>query len=134
LIARRQRAVSTAEQIAQEAQNKPGQFDAATIDALKQKAFELAISSNAAPRDVKALFSLVLKSRDQALSEKQLALDQDRFQVQVCEKFLAWFSDAKAREIAESTAGNSEKIAALRKVYFADVDEMEKSGEVNLPQ
>lgn len=134
LIARRKRAVTTADEIAQEAQTKPGQFDAATIDALKQKAFELSISPGADPGDVKSLFMLVLKARDQELSEKQLKLDHDKFEVEVCEKILVAVNDARIREIADSAAGNSEKIAAIRKVYFADVDAMEKSGEVQLPQ
>jgi hypothetical protein len=134
LIARRKRAVSTADQIAEQASKTPGRFDAATIDALKQKAFELSINPRSAPGEVKALFMLVLKARDQEISERQLALDHDRFEVQVCEKFLAWFSDSKAREIAESQVGNGEKIAALRKAYFADVDELEKSGKVALPK
>ena len=33
----------------------------------------------------------------------------------------------------EQTAPQSEKIAALRQTYFADVDALEKSGEVKLP-
>ena len=134
LIARRKRAVSTADEIADQAVKMPGRFDSATIDALKQKAFELSINPGADPRDVKALFMLVLKARDQEIDRAQLALDRDRFEVLLCEKFLAWFKDGKAREIAESQASNGEKIKALRKAFLADVDELEKSGKVVLPQ
>jgi len=74
LIARRQRAVTTADEIAKEAQTKPGQFDAATIDALKQKAFELSVNPGADPRDVKSLFMLVLRARDQDLQEKDVEI------------------------------------------------------------
>jgi hypothetical protein len=78
LIARRHLALTTADEIAADAARTPGQFDAATIDALKQKAFELSISPVANPKDVKSLFSLVLKSRDQDLKQSQIALAERR--------------------------------------------------------
>lgn len=65
LLRHRHQAVTTSEEIATEAKARPGQFDAATIDALKQKSFELSINPGANPKDVQALFSLVLKARDQ---------------------------------------------------------------------
>jgi hypothetical protein len=74
LLRRRSMAVETSEEIAQAAAAHPGQFDAATIDALKQKAFELSTSPQADPRDVKSLFMLVLKSRDQDLNERKITL------------------------------------------------------------
>jgi hypothetical protein len=73
LITRRTRAVETAKEIAAEAGKNPGRFDEATIDALKQQAFELAISPGADPRSVKNLFSLVLKARDQDIAERELS-------------------------------------------------------------
>jgi len=72
LIARRRRAVTTADQIAEDAQTTPGKFDAATLDALKQRALEMSISPGVDPRDVKQIFSLVLKARDQDIAERQL--------------------------------------------------------------
>ena len=68
-----------------------------------------------------------------AHKERELRLAEDKFQIEVCEHFLAWFKDAKAREIAESTSSNAEKIAALRQAYFKDVDELQASGKVVLP-
>lgn len=85
LIRRRQRAVSTADEIAGEAAKSPGKFDSATIDALKQKAFELAINPGADPRDVKALFMLVLKSRDQELTERTLEFEREQWGLK-CQK------------------------------------------------
>jgi hypothetical protein len=78
LIARRRRAASTADEIAIEAEKRPGSFDKATIDALRQKAFELSINPNANPKDVKALFMLVLKSKDQELKGEQIQLEARR--------------------------------------------------------
>lgn len=72
LLAQRARAVGVAEEIAQDATKTPGRFDAATIDALKQRAFEMAIQPMADPRDVRSIFSLVLKARDQDLAKAKL--------------------------------------------------------------
>ncbi|HEX7861050.1 MAG TPA: hypothetical protein VF773_12025, partial [Verrucomicrobiae bacterium] len=58
-LARRARAVGMAKEIGDDARKRPGQFDAATIDALEQKALEVAISPHADPRDVKAIYTLV---------------------------------------------------------------------------
>ena len=74
------------------------------------------------------------KDRDLNLKRDQLVLAQERLQIETCEKFLAWYKDSRAREIAESVASNTEKIAALRQAFFSDVDEMERSGQVQLPQ
>jgi hypothetical protein len=71
LLARRKRAVTLADEVAQDAAACPGRFDDATIDALKQKAFELAVNPQADPRDVKGLFMLILKSRDQELEQEK---------------------------------------------------------------
>lgn len=78
LLRRRAQAVTTAEAVADAAASNPGRFDAATIDALRQKAFELAISPIAKPDDVRALFSLVLKAADQGLKERQVSVSERR--------------------------------------------------------
>jgi len=120
LLARRQRAVSTAEEIAGEAAKHPGKFDQATIDAIKQKAFELSISPQSSSKDVKALFSLVLKSRDQELSEKQLLLDLDKFQFDAAKAALAALPDLK--QIAgDKGMDDAARLQAVRKRLFGDV-------------
>lgn len=81
LLARRKRAVTTADDIAEEARNQPGKFDEATIDALKQKAFELSINPGADPRDVKNLFMLVLRARDQDLQERDVQIRLRRLEM-----------------------------------------------------
>jgi len=60
-------------------------------------------------------------------------LIRDKFETETCKKFLLWFRQEKAREIADSGLSNADKIAALRAEYFRDVDTMEASGEVKLP-
>lgn len=71
--------------------------------------------------------------QDSKLKLGALQLGREKFQRETCELFLKWFADKTAKEIAEANIPNSEKIAALRKTFFADVDDLEKSGEVQLP-
>ena len=121
LLARRRKAVSVADEVAEAAAAEPGKFDAATIDALKQKAFELAINPNADPRDVKGLFMLVLKARDQSISEREIELAEKRFQRDTCELFLKWYADKRAKEIANAKGiGTNEKVDRLGKLIFGE--------------
>lgn len=76
---------------------------------------------------------LQLATKAEHRAGEELKLTREKWEVEVCEKFLSWFQDSKAREIAESQCSNSEKIAALRQAYYADVDALEKSGQVHLP-
>lgn len=68
------------------------------------------------------------------IETEKLKLNQAKFEVQTCERFLTWFKDERAREIAGSGMSNAEKIAALRAEFFRDVDALEASGEVELPE
>lgn len=140
LLRRRTSAVSMANEVAAAAAQSPGQFDAATIDAIRQRAFELAISPHSAAKDVKALFVLLQKGRDQDLKAEQLQLqreqrdrdlqiktqqldlDRERFERETCETFLKWRKSERAIEIADGKATNAEKIEALRQIMFQDLD------------
>jgi len=86
---------------------------------------------------------LAIKQQDSALyqglralrlKEKQLLLDRQKFAAASCALFVKWSADEKAREIAGSDMSNTQKIAALRQTYFKDVDELERSGAVKLPE
>jgi hypothetical protein len=81
MLARRSRAVGLANDLGAEAEARPGQFDRATVDAIKQKAFELAVSPQASPGDVKALFSLVLEAKDQELKAKDIDIKLRRLEL-----------------------------------------------------
>jgi len=122
LIARRQRAVSTANEIAKEAESTPGQFDAATINSLKQKAFELSINPGADPRDVKSLFMLVLKARDQELSEQQLKLDREKFEFDAASAALKKLPELKAIA-GNKSLSEGDKLTQIRLKLFGDVPE-----------
>jgi hypothetical protein len=83
--------------------------------------------------DLRKRIELDLKQQAEARANATLKLAEEKHAVATCEKFLAWFQDAKAREIAESNATNAEKIAALRKTFLSDVEAFEKSGSLVLP-
>lgn len=113
LLAKRQRLGTTADARAEQARLEPGKFDAATLDALKQKAYELAESPNAEPKEIKAVMGLLLKAQE-------LALDRDRFKRETCELFIKWCADQEAKTIATSTASNADKIEQLGKKMFGE--------------
>lgn len=66
-------------------------------------------------------------------SEKQ-KLDREKFEVEVAGRLLDQALREKLAHIAESNLPRAEKIAAARQLAFADIDALEKSGEVVLPQ
>lgn len=122
LLVRRRRAVETADAIGEAAAQNPGKMDQATVDALKQRAFELSINPQVNPKDVKAIFALVLKARDQELSEQQLALDRDRFQFDAAKACLKKLPELKA--IASDTGMDEDaKLKAVREKLFGEIPE-----------
>lgn len=121
LLARRARAVQTSEEVAAEALKNPGQFDEATIDSLKRRAFELSIAPDANPKDVKAIFALVLKARDQELDAREQQLNEKRFKRETAELFLQWSANEKAKSIVDSDASNDTKTQQLIKLMFGEV-------------
>ena len=122
LIVRRKRAVSTADEIADEAAATPGRFDAATIDALKQKAFELSINPGADPKEIKSLFMLVLKSRDQDLDERQLKLDREKFEFDAAKAALKKLPELKAIA-GNKTLDENAKLTQIRMKLFGEIPE-----------
>lgn len=57
-----------------------------------------------------------------SLARRKLRLEAEKVQVWTAEKFLEWFKDQRAIQIAEGKGSNSEKIAELRRIMFADLD------------
>lgn len=81
LIRRRRLAVTVSSEIAAEVKRQPGAFDPATIDALQQKAFELASAPQVDPSDVKSIFALVLKARDQDMKQQEIGISMRRLEL-----------------------------------------------------
>jgi len=123
LLQRRTSAVKTADAIAEQMAEDPGQLEQATIDALSQAAFNMAIRPGADPRDVKALFSLVLKAKDQKLSDRQLTLEREKFEFDAAEKALAAFPQLSRTPGVAGLSAN-DQIQAIRARMFANPPEV----------
>ncbi|MEO7933218.1 MAG: hypothetical protein ABIT76_08685 [Chthoniobacterales bacterium] len=77
---------------------------------------------------------LELRKMAEARMQGTAALAREKFEIEACEKILAAVNDAKVRSIAESNVPKAEKIAQLRQEYFADIDALQASGEIELPK
>lgn len=106
----------TAETIEQEIARQNPNISKAQIDEIGQRTFKLLCLRR---QDVKGWVDLQKAEKDKASHE----LARERFEVATCEKFLKWFEDQAAREIATGTLGNTEKIAQLRALMFRDLAE-----------
>ena len=107
LLRRRVRAVETADAIASESVKSPGRLDKATLDALKQLAFNEAIKPGADPKAVKAIFGLILKSRDQ---------DLDNRKIELLERKAAQAEQAEGT-LKDSNLSDEEKAARMRQIF-----------------
>lgn len=111
LLRKRSVARETADEMAEEAAARPARFDAATIEAIRQKAFEISLNPLSNPDDVKALFSLVLKKEDQDLKREQVDVAKRR--VAVLER-----REEKAKEVLKNTAMTpEERDAHMRRIF-----------------
>jgi len=59
--------------------------------------------------------------------------EREGFELGSCGVLREWLREGKAGEIAEKPMSNAEKIALLRQVVFGEIDELERSGEIVLP-
>lgn len=82
-LARRARAVKLADVVADDAAKNPGQFDQATLELIKQKAFDVAANPNAPTDAIKDLLGLCLKARDQDIAERKAAVDEQKLQLEL---------------------------------------------------
>lgn len=68
------------------------------------------------------------------IAEAKLALDREKMEIATAEKLLDESIRAQALAIETANTPRAEKIAKLRQLYFADVDQLQASGEVVLPK
>jgi hypothetical protein len=83
VLRRRANSAKTAAEIAKEAGKTKAEFEAATIDQLQQRAFELMLLPKANPREVALLLSLALKVRDQDRTDQALAQANKKLQFEM---------------------------------------------------
>jgi tRNA A37 N6-isopentenylltransferase MiaA len=73
-----------------------------------------------------------LQKAEKATGDLKLA--RERFEVEVAEKLLDEVTRRRVDEIAENKSlSEVDRINAIRKVYFADVDALQASGAVQIP-
>jgi len=106
LIQNRARAVGVAQEVGEEVRKTPGQFSEVTIDALEQKAFELANNPMVDHKAIKSVFTLLLQARDQSLKQKDIDLKLRRLQL-LEESALA--AKEKLNQLARKGAGLSKE-------------------------
>ncbi|HWD21059.1 MAG TPA: hypothetical protein VHB20_17460 [Verrucomicrobiae bacterium] len=74
-----------AEEFARRAEERPGLFEKATLEALQQKVFEIILSRGANAKDIDVLFSLLLKAKDQEqkheLAQQELELERQKLEL-----------------------------------------------------
>ena len=86
-------------------------FEEATVDQLKQRAFEMMLKPQTDSKEVKALLALTLKVRDQDLDKGRLALDQQKF-----DALLAREAEAKAA-VTDVELTPEEKEARVKEIF-----------------
>ena len=74
-----------------------------------------------------------LRRQAEERHREEFGFEREKWVQESCDKILQAAGDAQTRAIAEMAVPNEEKIRLLRKHWFADVDELEKSGGVKLP-
>ena len=77
---------------------------------------------------------LALRRQAEARQQEMLKLEQNKYRDLVAEKMLDQALREQAERIANSDMSNADKIAAMRKAAFADVDALEATGEIVLPK
>src|SRR5690606_12959227 len=75
---RRAEAKLAADSVVDDARKSPTPWDEATIELLRQQAYSLAQNPNVEPKEVKAVFGLVLKARDQDLDREKIELAKQK--------------------------------------------------------
>lgn len=68
------------------------------------------------------------------LQREQLHLDREKFELLAAEKMLDKALRQKADEINASGLSQADKIAAMRKVAFKDVETLQASGKLKIPK
>jgi hypothetical protein len=117
LICRRSQQRVAAEVRAGEAEKNPAKFAEATLDALQERAMQLANSPQSDPKEVKAIYALILKARDQELTTQQMQLDREKFEFDAAEACLKKLPELKS--IASNPKLDQQsKIQAIRQKLF----------------
>ncbi len=127
---------NTSNQVQQQFRRNPADMYQVLLDMVGQIAFEKAMESGE-KLDAETIFNfakLVIQGKKEARADARLKLDQEKFEIEASKKLLDQVLRKRAEEIATSNLSNEDKIAAMRKAAFSDVDELQKSGTIQLPE
>jgi hypothetical protein len=121
-LERRRGAARLSSSIRKEAQKSPEAFDTSTVDLLEQLSFDLANKAGTVPaklqpqyvKDVKTLFTLVLKSKSQDSKNKALELDREKFRAAIMKKI-----DLGLEELYAQIKDNPAALEAFNKMKAA---------------
>ena len=131
-------AASRADQVAELLQKRNPNMKPEHVRDLAQSIFTLEAMEAGDAETFVTLEHLKLKQESAkfkgSLDLAKYKLDREKFEVESCKRFLSWFKDERAREIADSGLSNADKISRLRETYFADVDKLEAEGGIQLPE
>lgn len=120
LLDRRRRAAGTANTMAEDAKQRPGEFTPAILDTLNSLVLTLSNSTNPDPEAIRDLYTLVLKAQKQQLSADQLKLLREKFEFDAAKAALAHLADL--REIQrDGKLDDDAKLLAVRKRLFGEV-------------
>lgn len=76
---------------------------------------------------------LKLREKAEARLQEGQNLQREKFERESVEYFLKWRQDKESERIAELSVPNEEKIKLMRRHWFADVDALEQTGSVKIP-
>ena len=79
-------------------------------------------------------FKAVLTAEKLKLQREEYSLDRERFELESAALMLDKALREKADEINASSLSQADKIAAMRKAAFADVEALKASGKLKLPK
>lgn len=122
LLRRRSRAVGAADALVDDAMRNVGRVDAALIEALKQRAFEVLMKPNADPQEIAAVLGQALKSRDQSIKERQVELAESRWQFDAAKECLAHLAELRAIA-SDGGMDQAGKLEAVRRRLFGEAAE-----------
>jgi len=114
----------------------PAETYRAVISLVGQLALEQATQEGPqlSTKELTELVWLMLAGKKEERQTDELRLKRDKFELEFCEKLLSETLRRQADEIANSNLSNADKIAAMRKAAFADVDALQATGEVQIPK
>jgi len=95
------------------------------------KAGQIIFEQDAIARRDHRAYATLRRLRQKDLDQ---AMDRDQFEVDSIERFIKWRAIEEMNRLADANIPHGDKVAAMRKIAFRDIDALQKSGKVRLPE